>query len=95
LDVRDSDERFLQRLTTEAALLLGPGAVVRAIRSEPLAVGVRITAEWDTPAGPRTIQADGASLVDAAGRFIARLPEERLAFTFRRLVADPDPLSRP
>lgn len=92
--MRDSDERFLERLTTEAALLLGPGVVVRTVRSEPLAGGVRILAECDTPAGPRTIQADGGSLIDAAGRFIARLPEERLAFTFRRLVADPDPLSR-
>jgi hypothetical protein len=94
LDVRDSDEQFLQRLTTEAALLLGPGVVVRGIRSDAIAAGARITVECDTPAGTRTIQADGASLIDAAGRLISGLPEERLAFAFRRLVADPDPLSR-
>ena len=92
--MRDSDERFLERLTSEAALLLGPGVVVRAVRSEPLAAGVRITAECDTPAGPRAIEAEGASLIDAARLFMSRLPEERVAFTFRRLVLGPDPLSR-
>jgi hypothetical protein len=49
---------------------------------------VPLTANCRTALGPWQIQAEGASLVHAAGRLIERAAEDRLAVAFREVVTE-------
>jgi hypothetical protein len=84
----ETDERFLERVREEADRRLGPG--LDLVRIDPT-VGdgiVRLSAIIATPAGGHVVEVTGSSIVDAAGELMGRLPEERLALAFRRLVAE-------
>jgi hypothetical protein len=85
----ESEARFLERLRDEAERGLGPGISVREVAATRLAHRTRITASCDGPLGPRLVEGEGSTLVEAAGRLLARVPEERLAVAFRRLVDEP------
>lgn len=84
----ETDERFLERVREEAERVLGSGLRVERLTTTDEPTGVRVSMVLDTPGGPYVIDAHGATLLDAAGELINRLPEERLALAFRRLVAE-------
>jgi hypothetical protein len=84
----ETDERFLARLSEEAERLLGPGNRLEHFELAETGDGVQLTATLATPGGVHVVAATGGSIVDAAGELMKRLPEERLALAFRRLVEE-------
>jgi hypothetical protein len=82
----ESETQFLERLREEAERGLGPGIAVRQVTTTDAGRRTRLRVDCDTPVGPRIFEADGGTLIEAAGRLLARLPEERLAVAFLRVV---------
>jgi hypothetical protein len=82
----ESEAQFLERLRDEAERGLGPGIAVREVTTTAAGGATRLTVACDTLVGSTFIVAEGQTLIEAAGRLLARLPEERLAIAFRRVV---------
>jgi len=79
----------LERVRQEIAGIVGPRVAVVEIVPRVGPNGVVLTAECRTPLGPWRIEAEGASVVHAAGRLIERATEDRLAIAFREVVTAP------
>jgi hypothetical protein len=87
--VSEAQDLLLERVRQEIAGILGPRVAVVEIVPRVGPNGVVLTAECRTPLGPWRIEAEGASVVHAAGRLIERATEDRLAIAFREVVTAP------
>ena len=84
----ESEARFLERLRDEVDRGLGPGIEVVELTASRDGRRTRLVAACRTPIGPWSVDADGRTLVEAAGQLFDRLPEARLAVAFRRVVEE-------
>ena len=85
----EAEVRLLARLREEVEAVVGPRVAVLEVRRVPGVSGVQLVADCDTPMGPWRIEADGETVVAAAGRLIDRASQDRLAIAFREVATFP------
>jgi hypothetical protein len=86
--MRESDEQFLERFRVAIEPVVQPLGRITGLRLVEQTGGrsVRIEVGVDSRIGPFELVLQGASVLEAAAGFEARIAEARLALAFREVV---------